>query len=109
MSMESSTTSAKRPITSPVGMRTRYQSSLAATTKSYFRTRYDGNSGGLFAGVALDLLFDRHVAEFAGFEDLAALQALDELSIFLAGDDLHAWMGAWLGAGGFAGISFFVG
>jgi hypothetical protein len=32
--------------------------------------------------------FDIHVSEFAGFEDFAALQALDEFGIFFAGHDL---------------------
>ena len=46
-----------------------------------------------FRGVRL---FDVHVFEFAGLEDLAALLALDELGIFVAADDLHARMFARL-------------
>jgi hypothetical protein len=43
------------------------------------------------SGVAfLDALFDVHVAEFAGIEDVSALDALDEFGIFIAADDLHA-------------------
>jgi hypothetical protein len=34
--------------------------------------------------------FDRHVFEFTGFEDFAALEALDEFGVFLTGNDLHA-------------------
>ena len=34
-------------------------------------------------------VFDHHVLKFAGFEDVAALQALDEFGIFLAGHNLH--------------------
>jgi hypothetical protein len=34
-------------------------------------------------------LFDGHVFEFAGFEDVAALQALNEFGVFFAGHDLH--------------------
>ncbi len=39
---------------------------------------------------AFDALFDAHVLEFAGFEDLAAFQTLNEFGIFVAADDLHA-------------------
>ena len=35
-------------------------------------------------------LFYRHVFEFTGFEDFAALEALDEFGVFLTGNDLHA-------------------
>lgn len=34
-------------------------------------------------------LFDDHVFEFAGFEYLAAFQALNEFGVFFAGHDLH--------------------
>jgi hypothetical protein len=40
--------------------------------------------------VFLRAFLDVHVLEFAGFEDLAALLALDELRIFIAAHDLHA-------------------
>ena len=46
--------------------------------------------GGLFAG--LGSIFDRHIFEFAGFEDFAALEALDVFRVFFAADDLHARM-----------------
>jgi hypothetical protein len=45
------------------------------------------------------LLFDVHVFELAGFEDLAAILALDELSIFIAAHNLHAKMLARLRRG----------
>jgi hypothetical protein len=41
-------------------------------------------------------LFDVHVLELAGLEDLSALLAFDELGIFVAADDLHAQMLAGL-------------
>ena len=34
--------------------------------------------------------FDAHVLEFAGLENLAALQALDEFGVFVAAHNLHA-------------------
>jgi len=34
-------------------------------------------------------LFDGHVFEFAGFEDVAAFQALNEFGVLFAGHDLH--------------------
>lgn len=37
-------------------------------------------------------LFDGHVFEFAGFEDLSAFEALNEFGVFFAGHDLHARM-----------------
>ena len=37
-----------------------------------------------------DFLFDRHVFEFAGFEDVTAFLTFDVLRILVAGDDLHA-------------------
>src|SRR5229473_1583003 len=46
----------------------------------------------LLLGFAFGALFDAHVFEFTRFEDLAALQAFHEFSIFLAADDLHARM-----------------
>jgi hypothetical protein len=43
------------------------------------------------SGVAfLDALFDVHVAQFARFEDISALDALDEFGILIAANDLHA-------------------
>jgi len=41
-------------------------------------------------------LFDIHVLELTGLEDLAALYTLHELGIFVAADDLHARMFARL-------------
>jgi len=53
-----------------------------------------------FLGFALSPLFDAHVLEFAGLENLTAFQALHELCVFIAAHDLHARMLAgWLVAG----------
>ena len=53
--------------------------------------------GGLrFLGFALDAFFDAHVLQFAGLEDFAALEAFHELGVFVAADDLHAWVFAGL-------------
>jgi len=50
-----------------------------------------------FLGFAFGALFDTHVLQFARLEDLAALQALHELSVLFATHDLHARMLAgWL-------------
>ena len=46
----------------------------------------------LFLSFAFGAFLDAHVFEFTRFEDLAALQAFHEFSIFLAADDLHARM-----------------
>src|SRR5260370_12105899 len=46
----------------------------------------------LLLGFAFGALFDAHVFELTRFEDLAALQAFHEFSIFLAADDLPARM-----------------
>jgi hypothetical protein len=35
-------------------------------------------------------LFDIHIAEFAGIEDVAALDAFNKFGVFIARDDLHA-------------------
>jgi hypothetical protein len=58
-------------------------------------------SHGSGSGFFLDSLFDVHVLELAGFEDLAAIFALDEFGVFVAANDLHAKMlaGLW-----FAGV-----
>src|SRR5580658_1616559 len=45
-----------------------------------------------FLGFAFGVFLDAHVFEFARLEDFAALEALHELSVFLAADDLHARM-----------------
>ena len=37
-------------------------------------------------------LFDRHIAEFARFEDVAAFEALDEFRVLFAGYDPHTRM-----------------
>jgi hypothetical protein len=37
-------------------------------------------------------LFDVHVFEFTGFEDIATLEALDEFGVLFARDNLHAWV-----------------
>ena len=34
-------------------------------------------------------VFDHHVLELAGLEDISALQAFDEFCVFFAGDNLH--------------------
>jgi hypothetical protein len=49
-----------------------------------------------FLSFAIHALFDAHVLQFAGLEDLAALQALHELGIFVAAHNLHARMFARL-------------
>jgi hypothetical protein len=42
------------------------------------------------SGLIFQLSFlDIHVFEFTGFEDVPALQALDKLGIFIAGNDLY--------------------
>jgi hypothetical protein len=41
-------------------------------------------------------LFDAHVLELAGLEDLAAFLTFDELGVFIAADDLHTGMLAGL-------------
>lgn len=44
-----------------------------------------------FSGLIVQLgLFDVHVFEFTGLEDVPTLQAFDEFRIFMAGDDLYA-------------------
>jgi hypothetical protein len=48
---------------------------------------------------AFDALFNAHVFEFAGLEDFAALQALQEFGIFFTAYDLHARMFAGALAG----------
>ena len=40
-------------------------------------------------------LLNRHVAELFGIKDFAALQAFDELSVLMPGDDAHAGMFAY--------------
>ena len=40
-------------------------------------------------------LFDIHVSELAGLEDLAALKALDKFRILFAGDNFYARVLAW--------------
>jgi len=42
-----------------------------------------------FSGV-----FDFHISEFLGIENLATLQALDKLGVFLPGDDSYFGMSA---------------
>jgi len=37
-------------------------------------------------------LFDGHVLEFTGFKDFAAIEAFDELGVFVAGHNLDAWV-----------------
>jgi len=56
-------------------------------------------------------LFNIHVFEFAGFEDVTAFQAFDEFGVVFAGDDFHARVlalcdlaahtGSWAGVDGF--------
>jgi hypothetical protein len=43
-----------------------------------------------FAFGALGAFFDAHVLEFAGLEDFATFEALQEFRIFFAAHDLHA-------------------
>jgi hypothetical protein len=37
-------------------------------------------------------LLDGHVLELTGFEDFSAIKAFDELGIFVAGNNLDAWV-----------------
>jgi len=48
------------------------------------------------SGVAGEGVLNIHVFELAAFEDFAALYALDEFRIGVAGDNLHPRMAAWL-------------
>ncbi|HET9838798.1 MAG TPA: hypothetical protein VFR84_11220 [Candidatus Angelobacter sp.] len=41
-----------------------------------------------------DIFFYGHVFELAGFKDIATFLAFNELSVFIASDDTHAWMPA---------------
>jgi hypothetical protein len=47
----------------------------------------------------LGFLFNAHVFQFAGLEDLAALQAFHKLGVFIAAYDLHTRVLAGLRAG----------
>ncbi len=60
-----------------------------ASQRGYHSAALDGLR---FLGFTLDALFDTHVLQFAGLEDFAALEAFHELGVFVAGDDLHAWV-----------------
>jgi hypothetical protein len=42
--------------------------------------------------LAFGVFLDAHVFKFAGFENLAALETLHKLGIFVTADDLHARM-----------------
>jgi hypothetical protein len=42
-----------------------------------------------FVFLWIDGFFNLHVAEFVGVEDLATLQALDKLAVFVPGDDAY--------------------
>lgn len=46
----------------------------------------------LFLSLALDAFLDTHIFQLARFENLAAIKALDELGVFVAADDLYAWV-----------------
>ncbi|MGA2992544.1 MAG: hypothetical protein ABSD88_18905, partial [Candidatus Korobacteraceae bacterium] len=51
-----------------------------------------GRAGGTpisLGGFVDRALLDRHVFEFAGFENLTAVKAFNEFAVFLTGDDLH--------------------
>ena len=41
-----------------------------------------------------NIFFNGHVFELAGFKDVATFLAFNELSVFIASDDTHAWMPA---------------
>jgi hypothetical protein len=43
-------------------------------------------------GLVLDAFFDTHVLQFAGLEDLAALETFHKFGVFIATDDLHTRM-----------------
>jgi len=51
-----------------------------------------GTGGLLFWTFALGALFDAHILELARLEDFTAFEALYKLGLFVAADDLHAWM-----------------
>ena len=57
--------------------------------------RYQVRSPSLFFG--LFLFFDRHVFQFAGFENVPAFLAFHIFGFFVAGDDLYLGMLALLG------------
>ena len=42
--------------------------------------------------VRLDIFFNSHVPEFAGFENFPALLAFDKFRVFFAGDYAHTWV-----------------
>ncbi|MDT8069802.1 MAG: hypothetical protein ROO76_16695 [Terriglobia bacterium] len=46
------------------------------------------------SGFVVCVLFflDRHVLEFTGFKDLAAIEAFDEFGVFVARHNLDAWV-----------------
>jgi hypothetical protein len=48
-------------------------------------------------------VFDSHIFELAGFEDLATFQAFHELGVFLAGHNLHPRVLTWLNCAGHFG------
>jgi hypothetical protein len=41
-----------------------------------------------------DIFFNGHVFELTGFKNIATFLAFNELSVFIASDDTHAWMPA---------------
>ena len=61
-----------------------------------------GLAGGSGIEVCRLIVFDRHILELAGFEDLAAFLAFDKLNIFFAGDDLDTRVLTGRGGGTFA-------
>ena len=68
------------------------------------RNQLDGfvESSGLLFFLQLGF-FDAHVLEFAGFENLTALEAFDIFGVFVAGHDLYARMLALIHAGSLLG------
>ena len=65
-------------------------------TGTHRRAFQNGRIPVLELGVACKGILYVHVLELAAFEDFAALDALDELRISMAGDDLHSRVTAWL-------------
>jgi hypothetical protein len=52
-----------------------------------------GCASGVFqAGFGFDGLFNLHIAEFVGVKDIATIQALDKLAVFMPGDDSYSGM-----------------
>jgi len=51
-----------------------------------------GGSGVFASFLLFGGLLNLHIPEFFGIEDLSALQAFDELGVFMPGDDSYLWV-----------------